>query len=412
MAEALAVAASIIAIIQISDRVISLCGQFMGRVRGHEREVAQMITTITSLKGFLEFIQKFVENEANASQLPLLSSLMHPNGLLKTCTTLLEDMEAKMRPPKRDYNGILKTITWPWKWDDIARALEIIEKQKTLILLSMQGDTTRATITIENRVNDIHHHVKDDKCEKIHRWLTKTDPISNHTAACAKHEPGTGVWFTSSHQFSYWLLPGRSLWLHGIPGAGKTILCSTIIENLKSRCSAQVPCVYYYFDFSNPQKQKVVNLLCSFLAQLSSSSIPLEVHRLYENCNHGNRDPTMAQLIDTFLSIIDKTKQTYIIIDALDESSKSDRQSLFEVITTLQTHDKINLLMTSRQESDIQNKLQDLMDYVVPIENEKVDDDINMHVEKCLQNDPILSKWNIELKLKISSTLTSKAHEM
>ena len=185
-----------------------------------------------------------------------------------------------------------------------------------------------------------------------------------------------------------------------------------LIENLKSRCSLQIPCVYYYFDFSNPQKQKVFNLLSSFLAQLSNSSIPLEVHRLYENCNHGNRDPTMAQLIDTFLSIIDKTKQTYIIIDALDESSKSDRQSLFEVITTLQTHDKINLLMTSRQESDIQNKLQDLMDYVVPIENEKVDDDINMHVEKCLQNDPILSKWNIDLKLKISSTLTSKAHGM
>src|SRR5436305_15213025 len=116
MAEALAVAASIIAVIQISDRVISLCCQFMGKVRGHEREVAQMITTITSLKGFLEFIQKIVENDANAPQLPLLSSLMHPNGLLKTCTTLLEDMEVKMRPPKRDYNGILKVITWPRKW--------------------------------------------------------------------------------------------------------------------------------------------------------------------------------------------------------------------------------------------------------------------------------------------------------
>jgi ankyrin repeat domain-containing protein 50 len=322
----------------------------------------------------------------------------------------LKDMEAKLRP-KRDYNGVLKAITWPWKWKDIGQALEIIEKQKTLMMLAMQGDTTRATLTIENKVKDIYDNVRDKSYKEIRQWLTKTDPISNHTAACAKHEPGTGEWFILSHEFSQWLLPGRSLWLHGIPGAGKTVLCSTIIENVKSRCSPDVTCLYFYFDFSNPQKQKVVNMLYSLLAQLSTSSVPSEVQQLYESCGHGTHEATATQLIDTFLSIVGQARQTYVMIDALDESS--DRQSMFEVIETiLKTDDKINLLMTSRKEPDIQNMLQHSIDYFVPIEDKRVDADIHIYVERCLQNDPDLSKWDNDLKSKIVASLTSRAHGM
>jgi NACHT domain len=410
MAEGLALAASIIAVIQISDRVISLCCQFIGKVRGAEREVGQMITTITALNGFLEFLNKFVRNDETASQLPLLRKLSEPDGPLEICKALLKDMETKLRP-KRDYNGVLKAITWPWKWKDIGQALETIERQKTLMMLAMQGDATRATLAIENDVKDIRHHVRDKNYKEIRQWLTKTDPISNHTAACAKHEPGTGDWLLSSQEFSYWLLPGRSLWLHGIPGAGKTVLCSTIIESLKSRCSSAVACLYFYFDFSNPQKQNVANMLYSFLAQLSTSSVPPEVQQLYESTGHGTREATITQLTDTFLSIASRAPQTYIMMDALDESS--DRKLMFEVIEAiLKTNDKINLLMTSRKEPDIQKMLQHSIDYVVPIEDKRVDADIHMHVERCLQNDPDLNKWDIDLKSKIVTSLTSGAHGM
>src|SRR5271163_3928808 len=99
-----------------------------------------MIITITSLKDFLEFTETFVKNKAKAPQLFLFSSLTNSNDLLETCTALLENMKAKMRPRKRDYNDVLIAIAWPWKWNDIAQTLETIERQKTLILLAMQGD--------------------------------------------------------------------------------------------------------------------------------------------------------------------------------------------------------------------------------------------------------------------------------
>ena len=294
-----------------------------------------MITTITALKGFLEFLDKFINDDDNASRLPQLHSICRPKGPLDLCTSLLKDMESKMRP-KRDYNGVLKALSWPWKWKDIGEALDLIEKQKTLMMLAMQGDTTRATLAIEHTVNDIELHVKDQSYRDILKWLTKVDPFSNHTAAREKHEPGTGEWFISSHEYSYWMLPGRSLWLHGIPGAGKTVLCSTIIDDVKSR-SPHIPCLYFYLDFNDVQKQKVVNMLYSFLAQLSTTDVPPEVRRLYEACGYGTRDATVVQLTETLLAIArqipSQMNSIYIMIDALDECS--DRKTLLGVIKTI-----------------------------------------------------------------------------
>jgi DNA replication protein DnaC len=63
------------------------------------------------------------------------------------------------------------------------------------------------------------------------------DPSTNHNAARKKHKPTTGKWFLESEQFVSWM-HGRitSIWLHGIPGTGKTILSSTIIDRIDTSC--------------------------------------------------------------------------------------------------------------------------------------------------------------------------------
>ena len=57
----------------------------------------------------------------------------------------------------------------------------------------------------------------------IINWLKSADPSINHEAAINKHEPSTGQWFIESDAYSRWKEGAiSSLWLHGIPGAGKT----------------------------------------------------------------------------------------------------------------------------------------------------------------------------------------------
>jgi len=410
--EGLSVASSIIAVIQISDRVITLCREFVGKVRGADKEIFHMINTITALKGILQFLQTFVDEEENHSRLPLLHSLCQRSGPFEKCHMAIAEIELKLRHSKRDYTGALKAITWPWKWKDIGPILEDIEKQKTLMLLAIQGDTTRTILTIENKVNDINSHFHTQEDIDIVSWLSKADPSTNHNAACEKRQEGTGAWFLSSVEFSSWALPKRSLWLHGIPGAGKTVLCSTIIENVKARFAPDAACLYFYFDFNDSQKQDAINMLYSFLAQLSSSEIPNDVKQLYKRCNlKSKREPTVSELLETVLSIADNGRRMFIIIDALDESS--NWKALFGVIKTILGSGKeINLLMTSRKEYDIQAGLEKSVDSVVAIQDRRVDSDVELYVRQCLQTDPDLCQWDDELKSEIATRVTSGAHGM
>lgn len=65
----------------------------------------------------------------------------------------------------------------------------------------------------------------DDRNQKTLDWYSVVDPSSNHLAACGKREPATGDWFFKRAEYIDWLsLSNSFLWVHGIPGCGKTVL--------------------------------------------------------------------------------------------------------------------------------------------------------------------------------------------
>jgi len=155
-------------------------------------------------------------------------------------------------------------------------------------------------------------------------------------------------------------------------------------------------------------------MLYSCLAQLSTRAAPPVVTKLYDRCNKGTQEVTIAQLTDTLIEIADHGKGMYIITDALDESS--DWRALLKVIKTI-LRSNVNLLSTSRKEREFQDVLLEkaekpAVDYVVAIKNQRVDADVNHYVQRCLRNDPDLNKWDDELKLEILRTLTSGAPGM
>ncbi|KAK4950135.1 hypothetical protein LTR10_011112 [Elasticomyces elasticus] len=88
-------------------------------------------------------------------------------------------------------------------------------------------------------------------------WLAAPDPAINHMAARKLHQPGTCQWFLTSQQYTAWTqAQSLHLWLHGKAGCCKTVLSSTIIEDLSSQLLQQPGCAlaYFYFSFVEPQK--------------------------------------------------------------------------------------------------------------------------------------------------------------
>jgi ankyrin repeat domain-containing protein 50 len=196
-------------------------------------------------------------------------------------------------------------------------------------------------------------------------WLSTVDPSANHNVARKAHQPQTGSWFLKSHEYISWYKnPDILMWLHGLPGAGKTVLCSTIIEHIKRRTetSPHARCAYFYFDFRDRSKQTVEGMLRSLLRQLTSfeTSLPrsvVELHRAHARQGH---QPTQEALVDTLYSITEHTERNFTVIDALDECAELDEALDLLLALTESSYTKLSILVTSRELDDIGETIKDV----------------------------------------------------
>lgn len=82
-----------------------------------------------------------------------------------------------------------------------------------------------------------------------------------------------------NHQFFKSGQKRQNVSLCGIPGEGKTILCSTIIEHMIKIRNSTRSDLYAYFDFDFNEKRTVVSMLSSIIAQLciQKNAVPVEL---------------------------------------------------------------------------------------------------------------------------------------
>ncbi|KAJ9220414.1 hypothetical protein DTO169C6_7303 [Paecilomyces variotii] len=241
----------------------------------------------------------------------------------------------------------------------------------------------------------------------------------NHNAARAKHEPTTGDWLINSNSFKLWISGKSKLtWLHGIPGSGKTVLCSTVIDYVQSLCKTQTGSesayVYYYFDFNDRQRETLDCFLRSALAQLSRQveTIPTEVKRLFDSATKQAEEPTTEKLATALYELLGRFKKTYIIVDALDECCEQD--DMIDLMSTLRgSHELVaNVFVTSRRERLIEDRLTSLTDLSVSLDNPEVSSDIQTLVNNVLASDPKLKRRPTLLKEEIRRALVQGANGM
>lgn len=418
-------AASVIAVLQISESVISACYQYIKTARGARKDILQVIKMVNDLKGTLDGIQYLLNDDSDNEDpcLPLLKSL---DSTFATCREAFEDIAKQLgiainapsteRPIEITF---LKKVIWPWKEKEVTKILESLERFKTIFSLALNGETLQVVRAIQEGVKEVTKSIQkiaiSDRHKSILKWLKVTDSSVNHNAARLKHEPTTGDWLLESEIFINWTKAKKeSLWLYGKPGAGKTILCSTLIEHVKLLCGGDSAdrYAYFYFDFSDAQKQMVSSMLSSFIAQLSVPTLPGEVDTLYKQCNSGQQQPCHGDFVKTLLSLFKESYRTYLIVDAMDECS--ERKQLLTTLRTIiqMASGQANILVTSREEQDISDGLDGLISESVSLECGGLDSDIECYVHKCVENDSDWRNDTFEVKEEIKEALVKGAHGM
>jgi len=197
--------------------------------------------------------------------------------------------------------------------------------------------------------SDMNKPKRDKLLRDARNWLSAPDPWENQNIARESGRHGTAEWFIQDNTFSEWKAsdPGSLLWVHGKPGAGKTVLCSSIIHDInamKKSTSKPALLAFFYCDFREDQKRDLGGLLSSLLVQLCQQSDTYcdILLKFYLEHDEGSRHPSndaLAECLKTLLKLPGHAP-VYLVIDALDECANtsaisSPRDKILELIAEL-----------------------------------------------------------------------------
>ncbi|KAH9164371.1 hypothetical protein EDB89DRAFT_2233963 [Lactarius sanguifluus] len=275
-----------------------------------------------------------------------------------------------------------------------------------------------------NSVDELKwNHIK----QLLRTWLSPADPSTNHNIARKAQYKGTAVWFFQASIFIEWKSTGSLLWIHGKPGSGKSVICSSVVQDIMAVCEAgSAIMAYFYFDFRDLKKQTRHDLLLSLVFQLSTRSSPCcdVLHHVYKTHEDGTRQPsddTLKECLKEMLRLLGHGP-TFVVLDALDECPDSPgipypRHEVLELVRELVDLDLqgLHICATSRPEVDIRAVLEPLASRSVSLHNQTGQQtDIADYVRNVVNLSPSteMRRWRADDRNLVIKTLTERADGM
>jgi len=424
----LSITVTVITLIQVTQSVLLSCYQLKGQIKDAESEITKVIDEAEQLSSILEHIKGILEENPEAASIlaPLAS---HGKGPLHSIKAALVEIKDKIAPLAKP--GLKSKLLWPFESKSFQRLLAIIQNQKSTLQLALSSCQTKLLVEQANAGKELHNAVgsvgtqvvgaiedveKKRKRDAMLKWYKSCDPEQNHQKSRGKHEPDTAKWIFEAKEFQAWKSQdGETLWVNGIPGSGKTILCSTIIDRMQETCKddANSRVLYYYFDFSDGTKQTLSSFLKSIIFQLISppDSEAAAAETLYDKCRE-TLEPNLDELLAVLIEELAKIKTTYLCIDALDECPEVERELFFRSFFKSSLPTPISMLITSRKEFDIELVLKDKAFFNIPIQSSDVDADVRIHVQNAVSQDSAFSKWKPAVRQEILDAIVSGSNGM
>ena len=246
-------------------------------------------------------------------------------------------------------------------------------------------------------------------------WLTPIDYAPEQNDFINRRQARTGQWLLDSPKFQTWLQGDRqTLFCPGIPGAGKTILTSIVIDEITTRYGNDEAfgIAYVYCNFRRKHEQRAEDLLASLLKQLVQGrpSLPESVKILYEKHKEQQSRPLFDEISRAFQSVAALYSRVFIIVDALDECQATNgyRVQFLSEIFNLQIKCRVNFFATSRPISEITEKFKGSM----LLEIQATDEDVRRYMDGHISHLPSFVRRSPDLQEEMKTTIVKAVNGM
>ena len=125
--DGLSAAASVIAVVDISAKITSLCFQYLIAVKDVKNDIERLQRKVAEIGGILENIKKLLDGRDKAQ----LSTTSELSDSLKECFRELEELKAELEPGKArkamSRFGV-RALKWPFTRGQIGKIVSSLER--------------------------------------------------------------------------------------------------------------------------------------------------------------------------------------------------------------------------------------------------------------------------------------------
>ncbi|KAF2103334.1 ankyrin [Rhizodiscina lignyota] len=403
MAEPLSLAASVAGIVQLAELVTHGLYRFAKQQQNFRQEITDLLLAVSSLSGVLTTLKILTQQHQEWSS----TDFVYTQGVA-SCSSNLEKLRRILEaftkaedsnnhgtvqhnsvgnpqdsPLKNLGHRIAQRAQWPFKGSEVQDIMRKLEHDKSTFTLALTVDSLPSLLKILGPQEEERFDRMKDADQKVLHTFNHVDPARRRRQLTRQRQVGTGLWLLEREYYQDFVKEENAkLWIYGIPGAGKSTLATTIIDDFEMRRSGDVAVAYFFCDYSNSSSQVLSNILSSVASQLARQrddalAYLLKYYRDHESSLEIAPQFSELQLLELVKELSNFFGRTFVVIDGLDECA-DDRQRLFSTLASLgddSGHD-FNTLYLSRQDIDIKGCLKDFSAICIMAES----DDIRLFV--------------------------------
>ncbi|KAF6222560.1 hypothetical protein HO133_000605 [Letharia lupina] len=384
MADPLSVSASISGLITLADIVFRRTYKYVKAVKKAPKEISALSAEIGALYGILSNLQ-LVSRQLEDETFESTTRVHH----IHSCYQTLEHVKSILdRDDTSSLGGqrletLKRKLRWPFTSSEVKDLITEIERHKTTLGLALNVDCMSGLLkalsrqdqfldTIEGMRTELkeRHEAEtriaiNNERQEILKSFAKVDSRSNHDMSRKLRSPGTGLWLTEGQEFrQWWETKNGRLWFYGIPGAGKTVLASSVIEEALRMSSPSIAVAFFYCDYKDSAKQDLSNILGSLAQQFAKQDEEsfAKLRQFYETHNPEHQQH-FAYDSDHLWGLVRKMTLVFdcamIIVDGLDECG-TNAPLVVDALTALNDGEDttIKTIFLSRDEIEIRERLE------------------------------------------------------